>query len=121
MIVGIGIDIVDLADFEPRLARDSFLNLFSSREIAYADSLPLRRAEILAARFAAKEAFVKALGAGLRAEWPLRELEVLHDEDGRPQLALDGPFAALLPPGSHVHVSLSHTRTSAAAVIVIET
>jgi len=120
MILGIGVDIVDVPDLAGRLGRDTFLNAFSERERAYAEGLPQRRAGILAARWAAKEAFVKALGTGLRTEWPLREIEIVHDDAGRPTIQLGPALRGLLPEGARVHCSLSHTRGWAVAYVVIE-
>jgi holo-[acyl-carrier protein] synthase len=120
MILGIGVDIVDVADFERRLQGGSLLKAFSGRDRAYADQRPVRRAEILAARWAAKEALAKALGTGLRAEWPLVEIEVTHDSEGRPLLELGPTFQTLIPPGSRVHCTLSHSPAMAVAFVVIE-
>jgi len=120
MITGIGVDIVEVADIERRLRRETFVNIFSDAERAHADSLPLQRAEIFAARFAAKEAFGKALGTGLRIGWNLRDIAVVNDGNGRPHLELGPALKELLPPGATVHVSLSHIKTHAVAVVVIE-
>ena len=120
MIIGVGVDIVEVADVERRLRRETFLNIFSDAERAHADSLPLQRAEILAARVAAKEAFGKALGTGLRVGWDLRNIEVVHHDDGRPGIELGRPLRDVLPPGAQVHLSLSHIKTHAVAVVVIE-
>jgi holo-[acyl-carrier protein] synthase len=121
MISGVGIDIVEVPELESRLSRETFLNVFSAREIEYADSLPLRRAEILAGRWAAKEAFAKALGTGIRAEWSLAEIEVVNDAQGRPRIELSARIAGMLPQGGQVHCSISHSRGVAAAVVIIET
>jgi holo-[acyl-carrier protein] synthase len=113
MIVGIGTDLVDVAEMARRIERGRVLQVFSEEERAYADSKPKRRMETLAARWAAKEAFAKALGTGIRAEWRLEDIEVVHGAGGKPELRL-GPSVA------RVHVSLSHTKTSALAVVIIE-
>ena len=120
MIVGVGVDMVEVADVERRLRRETFLNIFSDAERAHADSLPRQRAEILAARFAAKEAFGKALGTGLRVGWDLRDIEVVHDSAGRPCIELGRSLRDVLPPGAQVHLSISHIKTHAVAVVVIE-
>ncbi len=121
MIVGIGIDIVEVADVERRLKRETFLNVFSDAERAHADSLPLQRAEMLAGRFAAKEAFGKALGTGLRVGWDLRDIAIVNDPTGRPQIELGRSMKDLVPPSAQIHVSISHVKTHAVAVVVIET
>ena len=120
MILGVGIDIVEVADLEQRLEREIILNAFSAGEQEYADSLPLQRSEILAGRWAAKEAFGKALGSGLRTEWPLNEIEVAHDAMGRPVILLSARMARVLPFKAKVHCSISHSRAYATACVVIE-
>lgn len=120
MILGIGIDAVDVPEVARRLERGAMLTAFSDRERAHADSLPEQRAEILAARWAAKEAFGKALGTGLRTEWPLDQIEVVHDDAGRPHIELGPALKGLLVPGASIHCSLSHTRATAVACLVIE-
>ena len=120
MIIGVGVDIVEVADVERRLRRETFLNIFSDAERADADSLPLQRGEILAGRFAAKEAFGKALGTGLRVGWDLRNIEVVHDSAGRPHIELGRALRDILPAGGQIHLSISHTKTHAVAVVVIE-
>ena len=120
MILGIGVDTVDVADMARRLERRTVLKVFSEAEKAYAYSRPRRRAEILAARWAAKEAFGKALGTGIRVDWPFHELEVVHDDADRPTLRLGPALADLLPEGARIHLSLSHTPTLATAFVILE-
>jgi len=120
MIIGIGVDMVEVANVERRVRRETFLNVFSDAERAHADSLPLQRAEILAARLAAKEAFGKALGTGLRVGWDLRCIEVVNDPNGRPRIELGRSLRDILPLGAQAHLSISHTKTHAVAVVVIE-
>ncbi|MFO7251358.1 MAG: holo-ACP synthase [Actinomycetes bacterium] len=115
MIVGIGVDVVDVARFGAALERTPALRdrLFTPAE----RDLP---APSLAARFAAKEAVAKALGAppGLAH----REAEVRRDPDGRPHLHLSGR-AAEVAAGLGVarwHVSLSHDAGVAIAYVIAE-
>lgn len=121
MIVGIGVDMVDVPDFEKRLARGPLADVFSESERAYADGRPAHRAQILAGRWAAKEAFAKALGAGLRAQWPLDAIEVVREESGRPALRVAPALSHLLPDGAILHLSLTHTPAQAVAFVIIET
>jgi len=75
-----------------------------------------------AVRFAAREAFLKALGTGLVAPFSWKEIEIIRDPDGKPQLVFHGEVARhLLRIGSpSAHLSLTHTRSTAAAVVVLE-
>ena len=120
MILGIGTDIVEVAELERRLERGWLLRVFSEAERAYADERPKRRVQTLAARWAAKEAFAKALGTGIRTEWNLAELEVINNDGGKPEFRLGPSVRDLVPEGARVHVSLSHTTTYATAVVIIE-
>jgi holo-[acyl-carrier protein] synthase len=120
MIRGIGIDLVDVADLERRLRKGPLERVFSARELAYAENRLKRRSEILAARWAAKEAFGKALGTGLRAEWRLAEIEVVRDDNGSARLILSGQMRELVGSTARIHLSLTHTPTVAGAVVVIE-
>ncbi len=86
--------------------------IFTPRELAYAGARPRTRLLHLAARFAAKEATIKALSQVLRRGVPtMREVEVCNDRTGRPQIALHRRGMH----GVMVHISLSHTETMAMA------
>ncbi|MCY7365771.1 MAG: holo-ACP synthase [Frankiaceae bacterium] len=117
MIVGVGIDVVQIARIERALARTPGLadRLFTDGERA------LPRAESLAARFAAKEAVAKALGAPGGLRW--RDAEVVNDPGGRPRLVLHGGVAeeAAAQGITTWHLSLSHDGGVATAVVVAET
>ena len=84
---------------------------------------PGRRCEYYAARFAAKEAFSKALGTGLQG-FSLTDVYVTKDDGGKPSLCVTGKAAGLLSrlcgEGSAVHLSLSHEKEYAVAFVVIE-
>ena len=114
-VIGIGVDVVDLARFEKSLARTPTLSerLFVESE----RNLPLPS---LAARFAAKEALAKALGAPRGLEW--HDAVVVTDESGRPSLDLSGSVAAAAERAGvvSVHLSLSHDAGSAVAMVVAE-
>lgn len=115
MIVGVGIDVVDVARFEASLERTPNLRdrLFTAAEAA----LPLAS---LAARFAAKEALAKALGAPTGMAW--HDAEVVSESSGRPRFRLRGTVAAQAEAlgAAHVHLSLSHDAGIASAVVVLE-
>ena len=125
MIIAIGIDMVEIARVERMLASKgdhAMRKLFTDAERAYALSRP-RPALHLAARVAAKEAAYKALRGTQEARaigW--RELEVVLAEDGSPTLVLHGGAAgrALELGVTRVHLSLTHTASSAGAVAVLE-
>ena len=117
MIVGVGIDVVQIDRIERALARTPGLadRLFTDGEQV------LPRAESLAARFAAKEAVAKALGAPGGLRW--RDAEVVNDPSGRPRLLLHGGVAeeAAAQGITTWHLSLSHDGGVATAVVVAET
>jgi holo-[acyl-carrier protein] synthase len=114
-VVGVGIDVVDISRFGDALRRTPGLveRLFTSAEAV----LPLAS---LAARFAAKEALAKALGAPGNLEW--HDAEVVTQTTGRPMLSLRGTVAARAAEvgAESVHLSLSHDAGIASAVVVLE-
>ena len=121
MIIGIGTDIIEVARVERAIAQEAFKKkIFSDREIAYCELQ--KKAESFAARFAAKEAFFKALGTGWRDGMGITEVEILNDELGKPSIYLSGKAKEVFEEkgATHVHVSLSHTKDSATAFVIIE-
>ncbi len=125
MIYGIGVDLVKVARIERVLERhgDRFLErVFTEREIAYCRGKAWT-ASGLAMRFAAKEAFSKALGVGLRKggiRW--REVEVIPNPLGKPELYVSGRAAALCETAgiSNLHLSLTDEDNRALAVVILE-
>ena len=113
--MGIGIDVVDIERFRQTLERTPALcaRLFTPTERA----LPLAS---LAARFAAKEALAKALGAPAGLQW--HDCEVANDSDGRPVFELQGTVRAraVALRAHSIHLSLSHDAGIASAVVVAE-
>jgi holo-[acyl-carrier protein] synthase len=114
MAAGIGIDLLEIPRLERALERHPRLaeRVFTEDELAYA-AAHARPGRHLAARFAAKEAVVKALG--LSSGFGLREVEVLAGEP--PTLRLSG-HAAEAAAGERIEISLTHSRDLAAAVAV---
>lgn len=114
--MGVGIDVVDIDRFEQSLRRTPGLadRVFTPAEAA------LRPAS-LAARFAAKEALVKALGAPRGLEW--HDAEVVTEDSGRPRFTLRGTVLASATSlgATSVHLSLSHDAGIASAVVILET
>ncbi|WP_432831857.1 holo-ACP synthase [Dactylosporangium sp. CA-092794] len=121
MIVSVGMDVVLVERFSHALARTPLLaaRLFNAAERATASGNP-RSAESLAARFAAKEAVAKALGAPGGLHW--HDCEIVTDLDGRPWLTVSGTVAqAAAERGiSRWHLSLSHDGGIASAMVVAE-
>jgi holo-[acyl-carrier protein] synthase len=114
-IVGIGVDVVDIARFARTIARTPGL-----RDRLFTEGERGLRPGSLAARFAAKEALAKALGAPSGLHW--HDAEVVTDDAGRPSFIIRGSVAALateLGAGS-VHLSLSHDAGIASAMVVVE-
>ena len=125
MIYGIGVDLVKVARIAGVLARhgDRFLNrIFTPLEIDHCRG-KARTASMLAMRFAAKEAFSKALGVGLRKDgirW--REVEVVPNPMGKPEFAISGRAAELCAEGgiTGMHLTLTDENDQALAVVVLE-
>jgi len=124
MVIGIGIDharidrVRSLLDRFPERGRQ---RLFTDAERQACEGRA-RASECYAARFAAKEAFVKALGTGLREGIRWTDIEVLTDRTGRPELLLRGAAVRVFRQagGTRAHVSFTHEGGIAAAVVVLE-
>jgi holo-[acyl-carrier protein] synthase len=123
MIIGTGIDLIEVERIAMRVGRDSGFRelVFSKAEMDYCDS-KATRFEHYAARFAAKEAFLKAIGRGLDSGLSLHEIEVLNDAKGKPEIRLSGQTAIELTSMNirFIHVSLSHLKSMATAVVILE-
>lgn len=121
MIVAVGMDVVLVERFAAALARTPLLadRLFTVAERHTASGNP-RSPESLAARFAAKEAMAKALGAPAGLSW--HDCEVVSDPDGRPWVTVTGTVAAAAAERgiTRWHVSLSHDGGIASAMLVAE-
>ncbi|MGV8079886.1 MAG: holo-ACP synthase [Syntrophales bacterium] len=124
MIAGMGIDLVEVRRIDRLLGKwgDRFTGrFFAAGEIAYCGN-KARPAIHYAARFAAKESFLKSLGIGLGMGVHLRDIEVSRDRRGKPALVLHGRAASMLADRgvTAVHLSLTHTAEHAAATVVLE-
>jgi holo-[acyl-carrier protein] synthase len=121
VIVGIGVDVVLVVRFTSALARTPLLadRLFTEAERTTASGNP-RSPESLAARFAAKEAVAKALGAPSNLRW--HDCEIVTDPDGRPWLTVGGTVAAAATERgiARWHLSLSHDGGIASAMVIAE-
>ena len=123
MIVGVGIDIIEVSRVIEKVNRnDNFKGtVFSELEIAYCDAQS-NRDESYAARFAAKEAFLKAIGHGLSQGHQLSDIEITNDETGKPSIHLKGSYRTKLTENNwnNIFLSISHLQNIACAVVVIE-
>jgi holo-[acyl-carrier protein] synthase len=123
VIFGIGTDIIEVGRIENMVARGKqYLEaIFTEKEMEYCES-KARRYEYYAARYAAKEAMMKAFGTGWRDGLTYLDIEVVHDEQGRPQVDLHGYARELFTHHqiSQVSISISHSKENAIAVIILE-
>lgn len=124
MIMGVGADLVPVGRMERLLARrqeSSLARLFTPAERERCERAA-RPAESYAARFAAKEAFFKALGTGWGRGGDWNQVEVINLASGAPVIRLSGRAGLLAREKgvTHSHLSLTHTRESAAAFVVLE-
>ena len=124
MIVGTGVDITEVgrvAEAVERFGERFLRRVFTPAEVAYCSS-KRNKIERLAARFAAKEAALKALGTGLRHGITWQQVEVRRQPGSRPTIAFSGvadQYAARLGV-KHVSLSLSHTAEQAIAMVILE-
>lgn len=125
MILGLGTDLIEIARIEASVRRfgNRFLDrVFTEAEIAYCQRKRVSAAESFAARFAAKEAGAKALGTGISRGIAWREIEVRRNPGEAPTLHWSGRAAerAASMGVRRASVSLTHSRSSAMAVVVVE-
>lgn len=116
MIVGTGVDLVELDRITAVLERQEnfYQRILTVKEQEHYLQLPKhRQIEFLAGRFAAKEAFSKAMGTGIGKETSFKDIEVLPDERNKPTLK-----SPLFP--GNVHVSISHSKEYAIAQVILE-
>ena len=121
MIIGIGTDIIEVERVEKAITQEAFKKkIFTEREVAYCESQ--KKGESFAARFAAKEAFFKALGTGWRDGMGITEVEILNDSLGKPEIHLTGKAKEVFEQkgGTHIHLSLSHIKSQAIAFVILE-
>jgi len=123
MIAGVGTDIIDVERIAAKINKDSGFKelVFSQNEMDYCEK-KAHKAEHYAARFAAKEAFFKAIGTGWADGTAFNEVEITNDTTGKPSLNLIGATKKKLDALeiTKIWVSLSHIKTMATAVVIIE-
>ena len=129
MIIGLGSDLCNIERIQNSLDRYGARfeqRVFTSVEIAKADKRPFTRAATFAKRFAAKEAFSKAVGTGFKAGVFMKDIGVVNLPSGAPTLALSGGakarLDALTPPGAtlFVHLTLTDDHPWAQAFVILE-
>ncbi|MBV9612128.1 MAG: holo-ACP synthase [Acidobacteriaceae bacterium] len=124
MVLGIGTDLAEVPRIRHSIERygDRFLNrIYTEGERAYASSKG-NAVERYAARFAAKEAGMKAIGTGWRRGVTWKDFEVVNQRSGRPTLLLRGVALEIADDigVKHVSISLTHTAETAFAIVILE-
>ena len=123
MILGIGIDMIEVNRVTEKIDKNRGFKekVFSEHERIFCDSKKNKN-ENYAARFAAKEAFLKATGLGLQLGHQLSDIEVINDDQGKPSFNLSGDFKAKAVEHhwNKIHLSISHLQNIACAVVIIE-
>lgn len=117
----IGVDIVEVERFKTLLTSDTFFNKYFSvyeREYILSKSHP---AETMAGIFASKEAFLKALGIGIGRGIDLKDIEIKHDDMGKPYIYLTEKLLSVIKNtgATGVDISISHTATVATATCIL--
>ena len=121
MIIGTGIDIIEISRIKDAIKRQTFVHrVFTVGEQQYCESKGVQKASSYAARFAGKEAVMKAFGTGL-AGGSLQDIEILLNDKGCPYVNLSGKFAELAEElgATNIHISLTHAREYAAAQAIL--
>jgi len=124
VIVSIGIDIIEVYRIRETLSRTPRFveRVYTTDERAYCESKGAAAAQSYAARFAAKEAFLKALKTGWRGKITWHDVEIVSGENGVPSLKITGEAQTLLENlgANQIHLSLSHTTEHAVAQVILE-
>jgi holo-[acyl-carrier protein] synthase len=124
VIVSIGIDIVEVYRIRETISRTPRFTerVYTESERAYCEAKGAAAAQSYAARFAAKEAFLKALKTGWRGKITWHDIEIRSDTDGVPTLKIEGEARKILENlgADKIHLSLSHTTEHAVAQVVLE-
>jgi holo-[acyl-carrier protein] synthase len=123
MIYGIGTDIIEVERIQKVMERDIGFRdkIFTPGEIEYCETKKFKY-QNYAARFSVKESFLKAIGTGWRFGIRFADIEVYHDELGKPFINVYGKAKELISDLSisKIHVSLSHLKEMATAVVILE-
>lgn len=122
MIFGIGIDIIEVDRIKKAIENygSKFLQrVFTENEIKYCEEFKENKFVHYAVRFAAKEAFSKAIGTGLTSGFKLNQVGIINEKNGKPRIELLGEMSETWS-GYKIFVSLSHINSIATAFVVIE-
>ena len=123
MIYGIGIDTIEVPRIQKQLTQSERFKerILTKHEITYCESKK-NKAQNYAARFAAKEAFFKALGTGWRGGLGFNQVEIINDKLGKPQIRLYGKAKLLIEEKgiTDIHVSLTHLKDTASSIVILE-
>ncbi len=122
MIVGLGIDLVEIERIAKSIKGEAFLRkVFTPAEVEACQAIK-NSPECFAGRFAAKEAFMKAIGKGFRQEVWFTQIEVSNQVNGQPHIEVHGEAQSSLTSlgVKNIHVSITHTRNHAVAVVILE-
>lgn len=123
MIFGIGTDLIEVERVEKQLTKDHGFKerVFTPAEITYCDSKH-HRAQHYAGRFAAKEAFMKALGTGWQEGVSFQDIEIVTAPNGKPELKIHGKTKEIMDSKyiQNMFVSLSHLSSFAMAIVILE-
>lgn len=124
MVYGTGTDIIEVARIQAVMEKDIGFRekIFTEGEIAYCETKKFKY-QNYAARFSAKEAFLKAIGTGWRFGIRFADIDICHDEFGKPFIRLSGKAEELAKQEgiTRIHVSLTHIKETASAIVVVET
>ncbi|MCK4663063.1 MAG: holo-ACP synthase [Bacteroidales bacterium] len=123
MIKGIGTDIIEVSRIGKKVEGNTSFKkkIFTDNEIKYCETYR-HKAQNYAVRFAAKEAFLKAIGTGWSNGLAFDQIEIINDKSGKPELFLNGKASEVTKEMGikNIHVSLSHVKEYAIAVVIIE-
>jgi holo-[acyl-carrier protein] synthase len=124
VIISIGIDIIEVYRIRETLERTPrfAVRVFTEKERAYCEAKGVTSARSYAARFAAKEAFLKALKTGWRGRITWHDIEIVSNEMGVPSLEIRGEARKILENlgANQIHLTLSHTTEHAVAQVILE-
>jgi holo-[acyl-carrier protein] synthase len=122
MIAGIGIDLIEIEKIAASIGSESYLRkVFTEAEIEECRSVA-GAAERFAGKFAAKEACMKAVGKGIRQGAWFTQIEILNEESGAPYVRVHGEMESSMKEMGvkTIHISVTHTKSTAAAIVILE-